>query len=389
MKLFADMVGGAAGDMILGAMIDCGLPLKHLQAEVEKLNLPKLKFKAKKVNRGGIQCLKLEVETGEERSHRTYVDIRALIEESDLNPGVKETALKIFRRLAEAEGAVHGDDPEDVHFHEVGAADSIADIAGAAVGMEYFSAEGFYLSDFLLGAGTVNSSHGILPLPAPATLHLLKGHRIRKIDVIGELTTPTGAAILTACSLGFIPQKPQVYRAFGCGAGTKEYEGLPSYFRLWQLEEESLVPADEIVIEANIDDMNPEIYTHLCERLFSVGAMDVYLTPVIMKKGRPGQLVTATLSRSKLESVSRELFLQSSTIGLRWYPVNRIKLKRGTCTVSTRWGSIPAKWVEIEGSKRIIPEFEECRKVAKNNNVPLQEIYREVLISETDSLDAY
>ncbi len=386
MKLYADMAGGAAGDMILGAMIDCGLPPDHLTAEVDKLGLPQLKFEAKRIDRGGIACVKLDVVKAEENHHRTFAQIREMIESSELSPKVKKTSVKIFRRLAEAEGAAHNVNPENVHFHEVGAADSIADIVGAAVGLEYFKADGFYLSDFILGSGTVDSAHGVLPLPAPATLRLLQGFRFRKIDLRGELTTPTGAAILTACSLGQLSSMPHIFEKTGLGAGTRELEGLPSYFRLWLLQDEAPPVPDEIVLEANIDDINPEILPYIMERLFKAGAMDVFFTPVTMKKGRPGHLVTATLPRAKLDPVAAELFLQSTTIGLRWRPVNRIKLQRGTCDVDTRWGLVTAKWVEIDGTRRVVPEYEVCRKIADKENIPLIEVYREVTLSAGTSV---
>ena len=379
MKLYADMTGGVAGDMILGAMVDCGLPLEHLQGEIDKLGLADLRLSAAKVSRKGVACVKLDVSTAETHHHRTFTDIKRLIEDSSLSEKVKDIAVRIFRRLAEAEGEVHQMAPEEVHFHEVGAADSIADIVGTALGMEYFQAEGFYLSDFLLGQGTTDSAHGIIPVPAPATAKLLTGFSTRLTEVRGELTTPTGAAILTECSLGKpggIVMSPEV---IGYGAGSREPEGIPPYFRLWLFkgDVEDVVNRD-IVAEANIDDMPAEMFPYLMDKLFEAGAQDVFFTPVYMKKRRPGTMVTITAMESSVEAIGKALFRNSTTIGFRWYHVNRWKLNRVFIEVDTPWGNVKAKQVEFEGEFRIFPEFEECRRVAEENSVPLQEVYCEV-----------
>ena len=376
MILYADMAGGVAGDMILGAMVDCGLPREKLQSEIDKLGIPDLKIQAKEVKKGGFRCLKVDVQTSEEHHHRTFTTIKEMLEKSTLSDKVRDYSIRIFRRLAEAEGAAHMIPAEEVHFHEVGAADSIADIVGAAVGLEYFQADGFHHSDFLLGSGTIKCEHGIIPLPAPATLHLVKDFRFRKLDILGELTTPTGAAIITALSKGAMPNTPQIYTKFGLGAGSKEHDNLPGYFRLWLLQDEVAPQLEEIVIQANIDDMNPEIYPYLLEKLFEAGALDAYLTPVSMKKGRPGTLITITTPKIRLEAISDALFRQSTTIGLRWYPVNRMKLERGVDSCKSPWGEIRGKYAMIEGKKRFKPEFEECRRIAEEQKIPLVEVYR-------------
>lgn len=379
MNLYADMTGGVAGDMILGAMIDCGLPLEHLQGEIDKLNLPGLKITAETVMRRGVSCVKVDVSTSENHHHRTFSVIKKMIEESDLSDFVKDTSVRVFRRLAEAEGEVHQMPPDEVHFHEVGAADSIADIAGAAVGMEYFQAEGFYLSDFLLGQGTTNSAHGIIPVPAPATAKLLTGFSTRMTEVRGELTTPTGAAILTECSLGKLTGIALSPEKIGYGAGSRQPEGIPPYFRLWLFKD---VPQDtmsrDIVAEANIDDMAAEMFPYLMDKLFEAGAHDVFFTPVYMKKRRPATMVTITAMESVVEAIGTALFRNSTTIGFRWYHVNRWKLDRVFIEVETPWGKMKAKQVEFDGNFRIFPEYEECRRVAEENSVPLQEVYCEV-----------
>lgn len=365
--------------MILGAMADCGLPLEHLQQEIDKLKLPGLKISAETVMRRGVSCVKVDVSTPENHHHRNFSVIRKMIEESALSDFVKDTSIRIFRRLAQAEGEVHQRPPEEVHFHEVGAADSIADIVGAAVGMEYFQAEGFYISDFLLGQGTTNSAHGIIPVPAPATAKLLKGFSTRLTEVRGELTTPTGAAILTACSLGKLTGMNISPEKIGYGAGSREPEGIPPYFRLWLFKDAPQdVISKDIVAEANIDDMPAEMFPYLMDKLFEAGAQDVFFTPVYMKKRRPATMITITAEVPAVEAIGTALFQNSTTIGFRWYHVNRWKLNRVFIEVETPWGMVKAKQVEFGGEIRVFPEFEECRRVAEENSVPLQEVYCEV-----------
>ncbi|NQS98182.1 MAG: nickel pincer cofactor biosynthesis protein LarC [candidate division Zixibacteria bacterium] len=383
MILYADMVGGAAGDMIIAAMLDCGLPLEHLRRELDKLKLPGLSISAEKVMRGAVRCTKFQVDAPAEEHHRTFNHIRGMIENSGLSPEVKERSVKIFRKLAEAEGAVHGLSADEVHFHEVGAADSIADIVGAAVGMEYYQAKGFYLSDFLFGKGTVECAHGTIPIPAPATVMLTQGFSFRKLDIDCEMTTPTGAAILTAYSLGKLPCSPFSATVVGCGAGSREIEGAPNFLRLWVMIKpvQNTIEEREIIIEANIDDMEAELYPYLMDKLFLAEAKDVFFTPVTMKKGRPGVLVTIIADENKLREIGSILFRESATIGLRWRSINRWKLPRQICEVETAWGVIKAKRVEFEGDVRVLPEYEECRALAEKAKIPLSEVYRAVIIA--------
>ena len=383
MILHAEMAGGVSGDMIAGAMLDCGMPFQHLEAEIGKLTLPKYKMSASKVIRSGISCTKFNVEVPVEDEERTFAQIRDLIESSQLSESVKERAITIFRRLAQAEGAVHNRPLKEVHFHEVGAIDSIINIVAAAVGMEYFKAEGFYHTDFLFGEGTVNSAHGILPVPAPATAKLTKGFPFRRVNVPGELTTPTGAAVITAYSLGRIPDISFCSTAIGCGAGSREFEQLPSYFRLWVIQDVESASNEkrEIIIEANIDDMEPEFYPYLMEKLYSAGAKDVFLTPVTMKKGRPGVLITITTDESQLHNLGSLLFRESITIVIRWRYINRWKLERQACEVQTKWGALKAKKIEFEGEVRVLPEYEECCRVALKEGIPLSEVYQAVIIA--------
>lgn len=376
MILYADMCGGAAGDMIVAALLDCGMPLIHLQNELNKLNLPGLDISTEKVMRKGVTCSKFNVVTPEEHHHRNFNTIKGLIEKSTLSDLVKQTAVKIFRKLAEAEGSIHDMPPEKVRFHEVGAADSIADIVGTAVGMEYFRAEGFYHSEFVLGKGNTKSAHGVIPVPAPATAELLKNFPVKMTVVNSELTTPTGAAIITACSLGSMPESGLSPEKIGYGAGSREPEAIPPYFRLWTIKPKTAKTSDtEIVMEVNIDDMPGEMFPYLMDKLFAAGAKDVFFIPVYMKKRRPAVMVTVTAVEQDVERLSEVFFTHSSTIGIRYYPVKRIKIDREICTVKTPFGDITAKKVVYRGKYRILPEYEDCRNVAEAHNVPLQEVY--------------
>jgi len=377
--LYADMAGGAAGDMIVGAMIDCGLPIQLLQDELSKLPLPEVKVSCEKVMRVGVACVKFYVSSAETHHQRTFSLIQDLIEKSELSDLVKQTSVKIFRRLAEAEAAVHRTTVEQVHFHEVGAADSIADIVSAAIGLEYFGAKGFYLSDFILGGGTADSQHGILPVPSPATALLVRGYSCRPTEVKSELTTPTGAAVLTACSLGKMPATVFTPAKIGYGAGSRQPEGVPPYFRLWLMKPDLAdCVSQEIVIEVNLDDMSGEMYPFLMDRLFEAGALEVFFSPVYMKKRRPATMATVIAEEGKLSELAQVFFRHSTTIGLRWHPVKRWKLSREVIEVDTRFGRLQAKKVEFKGECRIFPEYEACRAAAEQAGVSLFEVYQAV-----------
>ncbi len=331
---------------------------------------------SEKVSVSGIGALRFVVgpDAGDE-PHRSWADIQRLLEQAELSVGARRRAQDIFRRLAQAEATVHGVDPAQVHFHEVGAVDSIADIVGAALALDYFQADHISCAPILVGRGVVKCQHGFLPVPAPATAELLKALPSRGLDIEAELTTPTGAAIMAAQVDQCTPWPEMELEAIGYGAGTKSLPGRPNVLRVL-LGQQTSVPGDEMVVEANIDDMSPEIYDHLLSRLFAQGAHDAWLTPIIMKKSRPAVTLTVLCHEAKLETLERIIFEETTTIGLRRHPVTRRKLPRKHETVSTAYGQVRIK-IAGEGGEpwTVSPEHDDCRRCAEQKKVPLKEVY--------------
>jgi hypothetical protein len=318
----------------------------------------------------------------EDHHHRGLDDIRHIIEASSLEPDDKESSLRIFSRLAEAEGKIHGHPVDEVHFHEVGATDAIADVVGAVAGIRLLGLERLYVSRFTLGRGFVNSAHGRLPLPAPAAMELLRGFETLATDIEGELVTPTGAAILTAVAEPG-PPPPFTIARTGYGAGAADRPELPNLLRLIvgsaDMSSLSGAETDRLwVVETNVDDMSGELCGHLYERLFSAGAIDVFMTPVHMKKSRPGLVVTCLVPIGSDSDVEQVLFKETTTFGIRKHIVERTKLARETKTVHTRYGEIRVKVGRL-GQKivTVSPEYEDCRRAAESANVPLKEVYAE------------
>jgi hypothetical protein len=321
--------------------------------------------------------------SADSQPHRKFSDIKALFNESGLEPRVREKSLAVFERLADAEGRVHGVPPENVRFHEVGAADSILDIAGVVFCLEYLKIEKIYASPVPLGRGFVKTQHGTIPLPAPATSILLEGVPVYGTPVDSEFVTPTGAAILATLAQSYGPIPPMTVVATGYGAGANSAVDPPSLLRVWMGREKSpLAVRDLLVIETNIDDMNPEIYNYVSGKLFALGALDVNLTPVQMKKNRPGVLLTA-LVRPALEMAAAELILSETTsLGVRVLEVRRIELPREAKMISTVFGPCKVKRTLLpNGGERLIPEYEECRRIAEETGTPLPDVYRLILES--------
>jgi len=326
----------------------------------------------------------------EKRKHpRSWADIQQLIKRSSLQAEVKERGLDIFAKLAEVEGKIHGVKPERVHFHEIGAMDSIVDIMATAIGTHYFNIDSFTFSRVPLGRGLTHSSHGPLPLPAPATLELLKGFAVQWTPLEGETITPTGAAILSALAsqvgqAGQVGEVPHMtIQKIGYGAGEREFPDRPNLVRVLLGETGPVWDRDEmLVMETNIDDMNPELYDYLLDRLFGAGARDVSLTPIQMKKNRPGILLRIITEPSTKDQVAEIVFQETSTIGLRYYPVQRLVLRRVSRQLKTKFGTIRVKVVEEPGGKkRATPEYEDLKKLARVKKVPLKALYDEVLRS--------
>ena len=376
---YFDTIAGISGDMTLGAFLSAGLSIDDLASEITKLNLRGIEFEASHVHRSGIAAVKLEVIiSGEQHHHRNLNDIFSIIEESSLSDRVKADAKKIFMEVAEAEAKVHSSTVDKIHFHEVGALDSIIDIVGTAICLEKFRIEKIYSSPVKLGSGGfVESEHGKLPLPGPATLEILKGYPTILTEIPFELTTPTGASIIKAMSSGVLSTERIVAQEIGYGAGTREFPQAPNLLRLivgtmMPLSDED----DAVIVETNIDDMNPEIYPYVIDHLLSSGAHDAYMVPLIMKKGRPGILLSVMINRSKLDDALKIIFTQTTTLGVRIHAVERKKLKREQRQRQTKLGMVQVKVVWMDGKERYVPEYEECKRLASEKNIPLLEVYK-------------
>ncbi len=364
--------------MILGAILDAGLELEKLQEGLRALPIGGYTISASKVKKRGIAGTFVEVKVEEPQEERRLSDIERMILDSSLPERVKTWSLKVFRRLAEAEAKVHNVPVEEVHFHEVGAVDAIVDVVGSILGLELLGVEEVYVSPLRLGYGMVKSAHGLLPVPAPATMELIKGVPVYGWDVEAELLTPTGAAILTtlACSFGSPP--PFKLEKVGYGAGFWDLP-FPNLLRLCIGERETFGYEEDYttVLEANIDDMNPQWFDNLMERLLEAGALDVYLAPIQMKKGRPGVKLGVIVQGEKIEPVLDVIFSESTTIGVRAYQVRRWKLEREETPVLTPFGEVRVKVARRGGQiLNIAPEYEDCRRLAKEKGVALKEVYQ-------------
>ena len=380
---YGDLIGGVSGDMFVGALLDVGLPLERLKSELKKLPGLNYRLEVTKKTVYGIRATRFRVVCGKREPERPWKEIRDLIRQSALDPKVKEKGLKIFTRLAEAEGKIHGGAPDKVHFHEVGATDSIVDIMAAAIGCQHLKIDSFHFSRIPLGRGVTRSRHGPLPLPGPATLELLKGLPVQWVDLNGETVTPTGAAIIATLGSHFGEAPRMTIEKIGYGAGQKDFPDRPNLFRLILGADEAPWKQEEmLVMETNIDDMNPEFYDYVLDRLFAAGARDVFLSSIQMKKNRPGTLLSVIAEPSLREKLSGIIFRETSTIGIRYYPVNRMILKRASKKVKTRFGTVKVKIIEEpDGTKRATPEYEDLKRIAETKKIPLKVFYDEVLRS--------
>ena len=376
---YFDTIAGVSGDMTLSAFISAGLSIVELRNEIGKLGLDGVELEASHIQRNGITAVKLDVIISSQQTHQRHLrDIYNIIDRSALSVQVKDDAKKIFMEVGKAEAKVHNTTIEKIHFHEVGALDSIVDIAGAAICFEKFGIEAVYSSPVKLGSGGfIETEHGKLPLPGPATSEILKNYPTVLTDIPYELTTPTGAAIIKAMSKGVLSTERLSVEAIGYGAGSREIPSIPNLLRLMIAELPQVYEADELVmIETNIDDMNPEVYPYVLEKLLVAGANDAYLVPIIMKKGRPGILLSTLVSRSKIDAVTNVLFAQTSTIGVRIIPTERKKLQREEREVQTRLGKVKMKAIFLNGKERLVPEYEECKRLAEESNIPLVKVYQ-------------
>lgn len=371
---YFDCCSGISGDMVLGALIDCGLDIKALRRELAKLPVKDYSISASKDERHHIVGTNFSVRFKESQHHRAFKEIKTLISRSRLSPRVKDLSLSIFANLAKAEAKIHGCKPDDVNFHEVGAIDSIVDIVGTAIGMEHLGIEKVYASPLPLGTGWVETSHGRMPVPAPATLEILKGVPTGKSFVQAELTTPTGAAIIKTLTENFGNMPSMKIVKIGYGVGDKDFKEMPNMLRVIIGEGEG---GSErlIVLETNIDDMNPQIYQYLMSKLFKTGALDVFLMPIQMKKGRPAILLKVLCNANKKEALMNTVFEETTSIGIRSYEVDRHCLERSIKKVATPYGKVRVKISQRNGTAiNIQPEYEDCKKIAEKKNLSLKEV---------------
>jgi uncharacterized protein (TIGR00299 family) protein len=378
-----DPFSGASGDMILGALIDAGVPLTSIRDAVSRLGIEGVRITSQPAASGAIHGTRVVVEPTGEQPSRNWRTIRVILERSALTPPVRDAALAVFSALAAAEAEAHGEPIEVVHFHEVGAVDSIVDIVGACAGLDALGVEQIASTPVAVGSGWVRSDHGLLPVPAPATAILLAKHGVPirpdppGVPQAAELLTPTGAAILGGLATWSVP--PYVPDRLGYGFGTRELP-WPNALRLWigETSHSGAADGEELLLETNIDDMNPQFYEPLSERLFAAGALDVWLTPATMKKGRPATVVSAIVPVDRRDEVERVFFVESTTIGVRAMPLSRTRAPRRFETVTTRWGDVRLKLRGWQG--RVIgatPEYDDCLRLSRASGAPIREIWAE------------
>jgi len=378
--LYFDCYAGIAGDMTVAALLDLGVPFEVVQDAVACLPLPHSSYSlaVERTSRKGIAAARFVVHVEEHQPHRHYTDIAAMIEESSLAEGVKEKAQRVFFRLAEAEAKVHGVEIGRVHFHEVGAVDSIVDIVGAAAAIDWLGIDAIHAAPLPLGSGFVETAHGRLPVPAPATAELLRGIPVHGETGPGERVTPTGAAILAALATGFGRAPAMTVSGVGCGAGTKDFDDIPNVLRLFMGEAEGGLHRDKVaVIETHIDDMNPEILGHVLERLMAAGALDAAYSPLQMKKNRPAVKLTVIARPERRDELASLVLRETSAIGVRFYPAERLKLARDKEERPTSLGPVTVKVIrDGERVVRVTPEYDACRRIAAELGMPLLDVYR-------------
>ena len=390
---YLDAFSGISGDMTVGALLDLGLPLAAVREAIVTLGLDGVEVSVERVTRSGIGASKFHVRVHgahpdqphehdhhHHHPHRPYADIRRLLSESALPQGVKTKALAIFHRLAEAEGRVHGVPPDAVEFHEVGALDAIVDIVGAALGFTHLAVDAVYAAPLPLGQGRVRSAHGPLPVPPPAVAELLRGRPVRLEDGAAELVTPTGAGIVAA--LAHLEAVPAMrIDAIGYGAGDRTLADRPNLLRILVGTPAVATGTDEVVVlEATIDDLNPQIYEYVLERLLAAGARDAFLVPVVMKRSRPATMLRVLAAPADRERLAALVFAETSTIGLRWTTWQRMVLAREERTVETPYGPVRVKVARApDGTVNVAPEFEDCRRLAGERGVPLKTVHQAAL----------
>ena len=388
---YFDCFSGASGDMLLGALVDAGWPAEELTSLPERLGLAGVRVSIGRARRGAIDAARVSVDVGSAQPLRHLPQVRDRIEAADVPAATKRRALATFERLAEAEAKVHGTTVERIHFHEVGAADALVDVVGTCWGLERLGVEAVYASALPLGRGSVRTEHGVLPVPAPATAELLRGVPVEMPDIQAELVTPTGAALLVTLVSRWGGAPPFRVRAQGVGAGGRDLAEQPNVLRLFlgdtEDTAESVAAASGspsrrtvLVLETALDDASPQLVARLVPRLLAAGARDAFLTPIQMKKGRPGVLVTCLCDPGQEEEMTGILFRESPTLGVRVRREERVELARRAVEVDTPHGRVAAKEAVLpDGSRRLVPEYESLAALSEKTGIPLLELSRSVL----------
>lgn len=399
--LYYDCFAGISGDMNLGAMIDLGIDKGYLIAELAKLNLSGYQIEVNRDKRKVIEGTRINIILKNQKdkhshadgsdsspTHRNLKDIESIIDSSSLNGNIKALSKTMFLKVAEAEAKIHGESINKIHFHEVGAVDAIIDIVGAAICIDHLNVDRVICSPVELGGGFVTCRHGKLPVPAPATMEILRGVPVKTGAVPFETTTPTGAAILVSLVNEFTGKTEFKIEKTGYGIGHRDME-IPNVLRVClgektedSSDKKNMESETATVIECNIDDMNPELYDHVMEKMFDQGADDVYITPIIMKKSRPGITLGVLCSVNNEKEIIETFFTETTTLGIRKYTVDKLTLNRDFTKIKTKFGEVAIKTAYYNG--RIIkakPEYEDCKRIAKENKVPIREVYKEVSVA--------
>ena len=382
---YFDCFSGISGDMTVGALLDAGLEIETLEKELKKLGLSGYQLEVNKVVKKGISATQFKVKIKEEGVERRFKDILTIFEKSKLDEEIKKETKKIFFNIAQAESKIHQKDIDKIHFHEIGGLDSIIDVTAAVIGIKTLGIEEIHSSALPVGKGFVKCAHGVIPVPAPATLELLKNIPTYSGGIESEMITPTGAAIIGTLAKSFGERPLMKIESIGYGAGEKEFT-IPNLLRVSIgekiLKDENLkdgyVSDEAVLIETNIDDMNPEFYDYIMDKLFSQGALDVFLTPIQMKKNRPAHMLSIIVYEQNLKEILEVLFSEATTLGVRIREIKRLRLAQQNFIAETKYGKIRVKVGIFKGNiKNVAPEYEDCKKIAKQHQVPLKEIYEE------------
>jgi pyridinium-3,5-bisthiocarboxylic acid mononucleotide nickel chelatase len=372
-----DLAAGASGDLLLGALVDAGVPLEVPATAVAALPVEPVRLVPEQVTRHGLGALRVHVHAPPSAETRTWADVRALLAGAPLDPAVRDGALAVFARLAAAEARVHRVPADDVHFHEVGALDALADVVGVVAALEHLALDRLTASPVALGSGSSRGAHGVVPVPAPAVLELLAGVPVHAGPVPAEACTPTGAALLAARVDEWTPLPPIRVRRVGVGAGARDPEQLPNVVRLVLGEPAEPAPPSPVVLEANVDDLDPRLWPGVLEALFDAGASDAWLTPILMKKGRPAHILSALCRPEAVAAVQAAVFAATSTIGLRVVPVGKVALERASASVEVLGGRVGVKLAVAEGRLvNVSVEFEDVAALARDRGLPVKEALR-------------